>query len=162
MDRRHLIYYLLLNIFISACVTLSILYWYDRNYRAASLPQPAAPAIASNVASAASQVPLPSGSLKIISVVGAGSLNVEMVTLQYLGSSQADLTGWHLKDSKGNDFTFPPFKLFPQGALRVHTAAGTNTPIDVYWGNSQAVWSSGQTITLTDANGTLQDSYPVP
>ena len=44
MDRRKLTYYLLLNVFISACVTSAILYWYDRNYRAVTLPQ--APAAA--------------------------------------------------------------------------------------------------------------------
>jgi hypothetical protein len=44
MDRRKLVYYLLLNVFISACVTGTILFWYDRNYRAvnqSSFQQPA-------------------------------------------------------------------------------------------------------------------------
>jgi len=39
MDRRKLTYYLLLNVLVSACVTMAILYWYDRNYRAVALPQ---------------------------------------------------------------------------------------------------------------------------
>src|SRR4030042_1479461 len=48
MDRRKLTYYLLLNVFVSACVTSAILYWYDRNYRSVTLPHaPAAPAPAS-------------------------------------------------------------------------------------------------------------------
>jgi hypothetical protein len=37
MDRRRLILYLLLNVFISACVTGAILFWYDRNYRSVSV-----------------------------------------------------------------------------------------------------------------------------
>jgi hypothetical protein len=42
MDRRRLFYYILLNVFISACVTGTILYWYDRNLKAtsSSVPSP--------------------------------------------------------------------------------------------------------------------------
>jgi hypothetical protein len=161
MDRRRLVYYLLLNVFISACVTLTILYWYDRNYRAATLPPVAAPLPAATAGGAASQT-VPAGSVKIISVVGAGTLSLETVTIQCAGSAQVDLTGWHLKDSNGNDFTFPPFQLFPNGAVRVHTAQGTNTAIDLYWGNAQSVWSSGETVMLTDAQGDPLDNYAVP
>ena len=41
MNRRRLFLYLLLNVFISACVTGAILFWYDRNYRATLAPVPA-------------------------------------------------------------------------------------------------------------------------
>ena len=46
MGRRNLFLYLLLNVFISACVAGAILFWYDRNYRATigPVPQAAAPA----------------------------------------------------------------------------------------------------------------------
>ena len=46
MDRRRLVLYLLLNVFVSACVTGAILFWYDRTYRAslAPVPQAAVPA----------------------------------------------------------------------------------------------------------------------
>ena len=160
MDRRRLIFYLLLNIFVSACVTLTILYWYDRNYRAATLPPVAVPVVSSGT-----NVVVPTiqqGAVKIISVVGAGTLSVETVTIQYQGNGELDLTAWHLKDSNGNDFNFPPFKLFTNGAVRVHTASGTNTAVDLYWGNNKAAWSSGENVVLTDAQGNAQDSYPVP
>ncbi|MGA7193520.1 MAG: lamin tail domain-containing protein [Anaerolineales bacterium] len=161
MDRRRLIFYILLNIFVSACVTLTILYWYDRNYRAATLPPVAAPVISSGT-NAVSVPTLQQGTVKIISVVGAGTLSVETVTIQYQGNGELDLTAWHLKDSNGNDFIFPPFKLFTNGAVRVHTASGTNTAVDLYWGNNKAAWSSGENVVLTDAQGNAQDSYPVP
>ena len=160
MDRRRLIFYLLLNIFVSACVTLTILYWYDRNYRAATLPPVAVPVVSSGT-----NVVVPTiqqGTVKIISVVGAGTLSVETVTIQYQGNGELDLTAWHLKDSNGNDFIFPPFKLFTNGAVRIHTAAGTNTAVDLYWGNNKAAWSSGENVVLTDSQGNAQDSYPVP
>ncbi|HUI89335.1 MAG TPA: lamin tail domain-containing protein [Anaerolineales bacterium] len=161
MDRRRLIFYILLNIVVSACVTLTILYWYDRNYRAATLPPVAAPVISSGTNPVV--VPtLQQGTVKIISVVGAGTLSIETVTIQYTGNGELDLTAWHLKDSNGNDFIFPPFKLFTNGAVRVHTASGTNTAVDLYWGNNKAAWSSGENVVLTDPQGNAQDSYPVP
>ncbi|HUH97722.1 MAG TPA: lamin tail domain-containing protein [Anaerolineales bacterium] len=161
MDRRRFIFYILLNVFVSACVTLTILYWYDRNYRAASLPPVAAPLLAQGT-NAIGIPTLPQGAVKIISVVGAGTLSIETVTIQYKGDGELDLTAWHLKDSNGNDYIFPPFKLFTNGAVRVHTSAGTNTAVDLYWGNNKAVWSSGENVVLTDAQGNAQDSYPVP
>ena len=162
MERRNLVYYLLLNIFISACVTSAILYWYDRNYRSVSLPQAnvaAAPPSTTSVPGASTTT---QGSMRIVSVIGAGVLNVEAVVVQYNGDGELDLTGWHLKDAAGHSYTFPPFKLFKNGAVQVHTAGGTNTAIDLYWGERQAVWQSGQAVLLTTPEGAAQDSYPVP
>ena len=161
MNQRRLIFYILLNVFVSACVTLTILYRYDHNYRAATLPPVSAP-VGSSGTSAVAMPTLQQGTVKIVSVVGAGILSVETVTIQYKGSSELDLTAWHIKDKNGNDFIFPPFKLFTNGAVRVHTASGTNTADDLYWGNNKAVWSSGENVVLTDPQGNAQDSYPVP
>ncbi len=160
MDRRRLIYYLLLNVFVSACVTSAILYWYDRNYRAVTLPQ--SPALSSNPTGSAPIQTAQHGTVQIVSVIGAGTLNVESVVVKYTGDGELDLTGWHLKDAKGSTYTFPPFKLFKNGAVQVHTAGGTNTAIDLYWNQNSAAWQSGEAVLLTDANGNVQDSYPVP
>lgn len=162
MDRRRLVYYLLLNVFVSACVTSAILYWYDRNYRAVTLPQISVPTASSNATDAAPAATIQKGEVQIVSVIGAGTLNVEAVVVKYNGEGELDLTGWHLKDANGNSFTFPPFKLFKNGAVQVHTASGTNTAIDLYWGQRQAVWQSGEAVLLTDPQGEAQDSYPVP
>jgi hypothetical protein len=162
MDRRRLGYYLLLNVFISACVTSAILYWYDRNYRAVTLPQVSNPPAVAGVASPPLSATLQQGSIQIVSVIGAGTLNVEAVVVKYNGEGELDLTGWHLKDGSGNVYTFPPFKLFKNGAVQVHTASGTNTAIDLYWGQRQAVWQTGQAALLTNPAGAVQDSYPVP
>ena len=162
MDRRRLIYYLLLNIFVSACVTSAILYWYDRNYRAVTLPQVAVPTAVSNATGAGPVPTVQQGEVQIVSVIGAGTLDVEAVVVRYNGDGGLDLTGWHLKDTNGNTYTFPPFKLFTNGAVQVHTASGTNTAIDLYWGQRNAVWRSGEAVLLTDPQGRAQDSYPVP
>ncbi len=165
MDRRRLVIYLLLNIFVSACVTLSLLYWYDRNYRAVTLPQVQAPTVSSSPGAAGAATAAQTaeaGKMQIVSVSGAGTLSAEVVVVKYNGDGELDLTGWHLKDSSGNSYTFPPFKLFKNGAVQVHTASGTNTAIDLYWGQNQPVWQSGENVLLTDPQGNVQDSYPVP
>src|SRR3990170_3138104 len=108
MDRRKLVYYLLLNVFVSACVTSAILFWYDRNYRAVTQPavqQPAASGGGSIPAATLSpQTDIP---VSIQSVIGAGTLNAEVAIVKFEGEGQLDLGGWQLKDNDGNTFTFP-------------------------------------------------------
>ena len=163
MDRRRLIYYILLNVFISACVTSAILYWYDRNYRAVTLPQISIPSVAANSTGKAPAATLQKGLAQIVSVIGAGTLDAEAVVVKYNGDGELDLSGWQLKDSQGsNTYTFPSFKLFKGGAVQVHTRDGTDTAIDLYWGQGQAAWKSGEAVLLADPSGQVQDSYPVP
>ena len=162
MDRRRLVYYLLLNVFVSACVTSAILYWYDRNYRAVTLPQVEVPTASSNATGAAPVATLQHGMVQIVSVIGAGTLSAEAVVIRYNGDGELDLTGWHLNDAANNEYTFPPFKLFKDGVVQVHTAGGTNSAIVLYWGQSQAMWKSGEAVLLTDPQGNINDSYPVP
>ena len=162
MDRRHLAYYLLLNVFVSACVTSAILYWYDRTYRAISLPEVSIPTALSSSAAQTPATAIQQGQVQILSVVGAGTLSAEAVVVKYNADGELDLTGWHLQDAAGHTYTFPPFRLFKNGTVQVHTESGTNTAIDLYWGQRQAVWQSGQAVLLTNPEGAAQDSYPVP
>lgn len=162
MDRRKLTYYLLLNVFVSACVTTAILYWYDRTYRAVTLPQSLAPASTGVATAGPGNAGVAEGVVQILSVIGAGNLQAEAVVVKYVGVGEIDLTGWHLKDAAGHTFTFPRFQLFQDGAVQVHTASGTNTAIDLYWGQRDAAWESGQSVLLTTPEGAVQDSYPVP
>lgn len=160
MNRRNLVYYLLLNVFVSACVTGTILFWYDRNSRAVS--QPPAPAEAGAAVSSPAGNVQTDVSVKISSVVGAGVKDAEIVVIKYEGGDQLDLTNWQLKDEDGNTFKFPSLILFPNGAVQVHTDTGTDTVIDLYWGISNAVWSSGEKASLFDAQGNLHAVYKVP
>jgi len=160
MDRRKLFYYLLVNIFVSALVTSGILFWYDRNYRAVN--QPAVQQAANGNVAVPTLNPQTDIAVKIGSVVGAGSGDAEIVIIKYEGTGQLDLTGWQLKDDNGNIYKFPKLILYPNGAVQVHTATGTDTVIDLYWGISNAVWSSGENAQLFDAQGNLRAVYKVP
>jgi hypothetical protein len=163
MDRRRLVLYLLINIFISACVTGAILFWYDRNYRTAALSpvQPAAPAQSDSapVATFNQQVDIP---VEIVSIVGSGTLNAEWVVVRNAGGESLNLSGWQLKDSDRNVFVFPNLTLNGGGAVQIHTISGTNTVIDLYWGVTEPVWESGEEAQLSDPSGNVRAVYKVP
>ncbi|MBI5842814.1 MAG: lamin tail domain-containing protein [Chloroflexi bacterium] len=160
MDHRRLFYYIILNVFISACVTGGILFWYDRNYRAVSQPavqQASSSGDAVPTANLETDIPV-----KISSVVGAGTVNAEIAVVKFEGEGQLNLAGWQLKDEDGNTFTFPQLTLYPNGAVQVHTVSGTDTVIDLYWGLRDPVWGSGEDAKLFDSQGNLRAVYPVP
>ena len=165
MDRRRLILYLLLNIFISACVTGTILFWYDRTYRAtvAPLPQVAAPAQNGEVIYPVETLP-PDAQVpvEIVSVVGAGTLEVEAVVLRYNGEGNLDMASWQIKDDNGNTFTFPQLTLFPGGAVQVHTASGSDTVVDLYMGRRDPIWEAGEVAKLFDPQDNLRAIFRVP
>lgn len=164
MDRRRLVFYLLLNVFISACVTGAILFWYDRNYRSVAQPavQPAVPVNLPGNTPAATFNPNIDIPVEIVSVIGAGTLNAEWVVVSNAGAESLNLSNWQLKDSDGNLFTFPNLTLNSNGAVQIHTVAGTNTVIDLYWGETDSIWQSGEEAQLLDPNGNVRAVYKVP
>ena len=165
MGRRNLLLYLLLNVVISACVAGAILFWYDRNYRSAALSPLQQPAqlVENNGPVTQPAITLAEDvSVKIVSVVGAGILDAESVTLRNEGEESLNLSGWQLKDSDKNVFTFPNLTLNPGGAGRVHTGAGTANVIDLYWNGAASVWESGEEVQLLDPNGNQHARYVVP
>jgi Lamin Tail Domain len=164
MDRRRLILYLLLNVFVSACVIGGILFWYDRNYRSVSVSSvlPAAAVNSQSGAPAASFDPNVDIPVEIVSIVGAGTLNAEWVIVRNAGGESLNLSGWQLKDSDRNVFTFPNLTLNTGGAVQVHTISGTNTVIDLYWGLTNPVWESGEEAQLSDPGGNVRAVYTVP
>ena len=165
MDRRRLLPYLLLNVVVSACVTSAILFWYHQNYRSVGQPavQPAPPVSDQNVsvlqATLDPEAEIP---VKIMSVIGAGTLSAEWVVVKYTGEDQINLANWELRDEDKNVFVFPQLILHPNGAVQIHTASGTNTVIDLYWGESEPVWQSGEEAQLFDPSGNVRAKYKVP
>jgi hypothetical protein len=115
MDRRRLLLYLLLNVFISVCVTSAILFWYDRNYRSVSISavQPAAQSlnqVSAPLATLNPQIDIP---VEIVSVIGAGTLNAEWFVVSYKGEDQINLAIWEMRDEDRQDYVFPQFVLHP-------------------------------------------------
>ena len=165
MDRRRLLPYLLLNVLVSACVTSAILFWYHQNYRSVSQSAVQPAALLANQNASVPQVTLDPEvdiPVEIVSVIGAGTLSAEWVVVSYTGDDQLNLANWELRDGDKNVFVFPQLILHPNGAVQVHTASGTNTVIDLYWGKSDPVWESGEEAQLFDSSGNARAKYKVP
>ena len=165
MNRRRLLLYLLLNVFVSACVTGAMLFWYDRNYRATIGPVPQATVSAQEEETVAPLETLPPDAdvpVEIASVIGAGTLNAEAVVVRYNGEGELGLANWQLKDDNGNTFTFPQLILYTDGAVQVHTASGSDTVVDLYMGLRDPIWESGEVASLYDPQDNLRAIYRVP
>lgn len=163
MGRRNFLLYLLLNVFISACVAGAILFWYDRNYRTTALSaiQPA-PLVDDQIVSQPTLNPQQDIPVEIVSVIGAGALTAEQVVVSYKGEDRIDLANWELRDEDRHVFVFPQLVLYKDGAVQVHTSSGTNTVIDLYWNAGDSVWESGEEAQLIDPSGNLRAKYKVP
>ncbi|HLC04297.1 MAG TPA: LysM peptidoglycan-binding domain-containing protein [Anaerolineales bacterium] len=98
--------------------------------------------------------------VEIRGVTGLGDLAREAAFLLNSGGVAA-MAGWSMDDGKGHVYQFPEFTLH-SGAVSVHTRAGVDTVIDLYWGLDQAVWTSGTVITLRDASGAVHSRFNIP
>jgi LysM repeat protein len=99
----------------------------------------------------------------LVVIVGvSGVANLEQEAVQLLNSGGvAAMAGWTVEDGEGAVFFFPEFTLH-RGAVSVHTRAGQDTVIDLYWGLDEPLWRPGTTITLRDGAGTIQSTFTVP
>jgi hypothetical protein len=154
-SRGRLVLFVLLNVAVSACVTLTLLYVYDHYYRASP------PVIGPPLATPAEGT-LAGGTLDILNVVGAGVLDKESVEIRNAGGSEVDLSGWKLQAANGKAYTFPGLTLLDGGIVTVHTGEGNNTVVDLYWGQSHSAWESGQLVILLDAQGNVRALYRIP
>jgi LysM repeat protein len=96
----------------------------------------------------------------IVGVAGVGDLAQEAVQLINSGGVAA-MAGWTLDDGQGAVYLFPEFTLH-KGAVSIHTRAGSDTVIDLFWALDRPLWSSGKTISLRDANGAIQSTFSIP
>lgn len=113
--------------------------------------------------------PLPAGTaiVEITEVIGINNLTAEAVRITNSGTRPITLLDWKLVDEHGNIYTFGAVTLFGSSAagspsILVHTETGQNGPSDLYWGQETAVWESGETATLFDAEDTVQATYQIP
>jgi LysM repeat protein len=135
-----------------------------------SVPPTAVPSTASLLPTNPPQTPLPTATqdpnqpqpnVTIREVRGAGVLADEVLVVASDGGS-VDLAGWTLRDETGRLYTFPTLKLLKGGTVSLHTAAGSDTVTDLFWGQTGAVWASGKSALLSDASGNLRARYTVP
>jgi LysM repeat protein len=107
-------------------------------------------------------LPASGGQVELVAVIGAGDLISERVQLRGLGDVTLSLAGWHLQDDDGNVYIFPKITLFGSGAVDVYSTTGVDTVVALYWNSGEAVWETGETVTLLDEVGNIQATYTVP
>jgi hypothetical protein len=167
-----ILFYILLNILISAATTLTVLLIWQAVH---PMPQSTAPLpdqtdLNTNNATSANEVAENSTTefmqenidVTIRTVVGAGNLEMEYVEITNQSEGAVDLTNWQLMNDQGDSFTFPALILNEDGAIEVHSKSGNNTVIELYWQADTPLWQSGETVTLLDAAGETQATYLIP
>jgi len=173
---KRIVLFLLLNVVVSACTILAVLWlWDPANRPAALLPaQPTSAALpgAATLDPNATLAPvlptpteikeIPKGMIMVENVIGSGSIASEVVILKRKGAGELKLTNWKLQDENGNVYTFPDLTLYEGGGVFLHSMAGVNTVIDLYWNQSEPVWQQGETVTLVDSLGAIQTTYQIP
>ncbi|MGD8599361.1 MAG: lamin tail domain-containing protein, partial [Anaerolineae bacterium] len=87
----------------------------------------------------------------------------EHVDITNRGDAPADLSGWMVSGSKGDEvYHFPgDFTLAAGASVRLHSGdSGTNNPpSEIKW-TDKTIWNNkGETVYLRDAQGTLVDEY---
>ena len=100
--------------------------------------------------------------IAIVGVIGTGNLDTERVILKRTGSGELSLANWRLEDENGNVYKFPVLTLYKGGSVNLHTAAGLDSVMDLFWGLPAPVWESGEMIVLRDDQGNTRASYQVP
>ncbi|GAB4500116.1 MAG: hypothetical protein OHK0052_16100 [Anaerolineales bacterium] len=170
---KRLIYYLFINILVSACTILAILLLWER-VRGPLLPNfPESTSAPLHLPTFTPQpqpqtTPLPSPDfsqpqLEIVRVVGAGDLPTEYLILRRVGTGALSLENWRIRSPNGAEYTFPQLILYDKGSVvNLHTTTGSNQVSDLYWGLSQSAWAPGSLVTLFAPDGSIHTTYVVP
>lgn len=88
----------------------------------------------------------------------------EYVDIQNQSTTTTPFEGWTLCDL-GNKhcFTFPETNLPPNATIRIWSQKGSNSEIEIFWGNSQPIWNNdGDIAILRDPDGSLIDERSCP
>lgn len=100
--------------------------------------------------------------VEITAVIGPGQLADEAILLTNSGDDRLALQGWTLLDEDGHEYEFGQVTLFAGSDLRLNTTSGANSPTALFWGLGEAIWASGETVTLQDSTGVTRVTFTVP
>ncbi len=170
---KKLLFYLILNIVVSAVTILAVLYIWEKtqlkNLLLESGERPAAVSTAGSETEGKGDTP--ERLIQIGEVGGVGNLATEYVRLIRPNGKPEDtisLEGWRLKDEGNHNYLIleqsglPSLELHGQGAVNIYTKEGSSNPIELYLGLSEAIWQPGETVTLLDPDGNVHDTYIIP
>lgn len=115
-----------------------------------------------SVAPPAAPTQAPGAGIRISALETPGNLLSEAVLIINDSNLAVNLQGWRLEREGGPTYTIESVTLFPGSSLWIHSRAGTNTSVALYWGQASPVWQSGVTAQLVNPQGDVVTSYPVP
>lgn len=169
---KRLIYYLVINILVSACTILAILLIWERargpllpNFPQATSVPLQLPTLTPQPQPQTTPLPPPNFSqpqLEIVRIVGTGDLPTEYLILRRVGTGALSLENWRIRSPNGSEYTFPQLILYEGGAVNLHSTAGSNQVSDLYWGLTQSAWAPGSLVTLFAPDGSIHTTYVVP
>ncbi len=168
---KRLIFYLLLNVLVSAITILCVLFVWE-NTRLKDVLMLAPGSETQSTTNATAQNAMAANLVVEISKVeGTGNLDTEYILLRRIGGTpdQAiSLLNWRIRDEDGreinisNHLSLQSLNLHSNGAIFIHSKSGNSDPIDLYLGLEGPLWSPGETVTLLDAEGNIQDTFLIP
>jgi LysM repeat protein len=100
--------------------------------------------------------------VQVNGIENPGNLAQEVVLVANESNLPFSLQGWRLERENGPSYTFGSVPLFPGGSVRVHSAGGADTSVDLYWNQGSAVWQSGTVAKIINAQGQTVGTYTVP
>ncbi len=100
--------------------------------------------------------------VEITAVIGPDQLDDEAVLLTNSGDAPIALQNWTLLDEDGHEYEFGQVTLFAGSDLQLNTTSGANGPTALFWGLNEAIWTSGETVTLQDSTGATRVTFTVP
>jgi len=172
---KRLLFYILLNMAVSAVTMIGVLYlWENTNLQYVLFQTSPRPSIAEEESALATpstfQTPV-SLQIEINEVGGVGNLDTEYVRLRHVGEDAEgtiSLKNWRMKDEDNHEFAilsqsgFESLELHKNGAVNIYTKPGQSNPIELYLGFSEPLWEPGETVTLIDPSGDVHDSFLIP
>jgi hypothetical protein len=170
---KKLLFYLVINIAVSAITILGVLYLWENTqlknvlFKDGEGPGSAGSSETSPVADGETSDLL----IEIGEVGGVGNLATEYVRLIRSGADSEEtisLQDWRIRDENNHNYNIleqsglASLELHSQGAVNIYSKEGSSNPIELYLGLSDPIWEPGETVTLIDPQGEVHDTYLIP
>lgn len=100
--------------------------------------------------------------LRITQIEGRGDLENEAIQIVNESDLALNLQGWTLGYEGGPIYTFGNFPIFPGGSVKLFSRSGTDTTVNLFWGQADAVWQPNVEARLVNSQGQLVHQYRIP
>ncbi len=172
---KRLFFYLLLNVLVSTITILGVLFVWENTHLKDVLTLPgetaSQPGAAGEEATTSQGTQETDEIIKIIEVIGVENLPTEHLRIKHVGGDLGQtlsLLHWRLRDENGRELdisahsNLQSLELHSNGAIDIYTKPELSTPIELYLGLEEPLWVHGETVTLLDDEGNVQDIFLIP